>query len=119
MLDPETRAMEVAATIVHEATHAWPDHHGSAFVAARRQRIEAICYRAEAAFARRVPSAEDLVALYEACADFVLEQSEDDWSDAALRDRQAEALREFGTPRWFINAVMRIATMLPTGEERR
>lgn len=105
--------MHVAATVVHEATHAWLEHHSFEFVVERRQRIEAICYRSEAAFSRRIPNGGDEAALYDRCAELVLEEPKDDWSDESLRDQHVQELRELGAPEWLIKTVVRIATMLP------
>lgn len=113
MLRRETDAVDVAVTIVHEATHAWLEHHGFKFVVDCRQRIEAICYRSEAAFARRIPNGEETAELYERCASLVLNEAEKNWSDNAFRQRDIRELRALGAPEWLVDGVQRIATMLP------
>jgi hypothetical protein len=112
ILQPDTTPTEIAATIVHEATHAWLEHHGFRYTLERRQRIEAICFRAEAAFARRIPDGNDLAELYDRCAKMVLEEPSDRWSDQAFRERKLNQLRDVGAPAWLVNAVARVTAGL-------
>ena len=88
----DTKPVHIAATLVHEATHAWLDQLGIKYEPARRARMESVCYRAQSAFARKVPESEHAVAEYDACAQLVLEQPDEEWSDAAFRLRTAESL---------------------------
>ena len=113
LLDPDTQARDVAATIVHEATHAWLAYHGIMTTSERRQRIEAICFRSEAAFARCLPDGEEMATLYEDCASGILAEPAAEWSDEALRRAQVQDLRDLGVPKWFVNSVVRISTKLP------
>ena len=112
LLRPGTQPADVAAAIVHEITHAWLDHLGFEYTVHRRRRIEAICYRSQAAFARRLPGGEELAADCEACADAVLLQTEAEWSEHVFRLRAIAQLRELGTPEWLVRAVSGITTML-------
>lgn len=109
IVSADTNAMDVASTIVHEATYAWLESCGFTFAIGRRQRIEAICYRSEAEFARRIPDGEELSALYERCAQLVLEEGDAEWSDEALQARHAQELRELGAPEWLIKTFVRIS----------
>ena len=99
---PDTTDAEVAGTIVHETTHAWLEARGFAYHAERRRRIEAICYRAEAAFARRLPDGATLANYYEERAKDMLAQTDDELSDAALLARDVARLRTLGSPEWFV-----------------
>jgi hypothetical protein len=98
---------------VHEATHAWLDHLGFSYTPGRRARIEAICYRAEAAFAREIPECQDVAREYEMCAQLVLEQPDEEWSDAAFRSRTIARLVELGVPGWAARLVSRSSSVLP------
>jgi len=111
--DPETKPVHIAATIVHEATHAWLDHLGFTYTPARRARIEAICYRTESAFARKLPDSEDVAREYEMCAQLVLEQPDEEWSDAAFRSRTVARLVDLGVPGWAARLVSRSSSVLP------
>lgn len=92
----------VAATMVHEGTHAWLDALGFSYRADRRARLEAICYRAQAAFVRRLPNSAALVAHYEERVSWALSVGDNRWSDEWFRERDARALdaylRECGVP---------------------
>jgi len=103
----DTQPADVASVIVHEATHAWLDDLGFEYGANFRQRIEAICYRASAAFARRIPDGGDLAAVHERCAEMVLEQSRDEWSTATRRVQGLTELRNLGAPDWLVRLVSR------------
>lgn len=109
----ETKPIHVAATLVHEVTHAWLGSLGfSYFPSQRRARIEAICYRAEAAFARRVPGGEEAASEYEDIAR-AISDGFDIWSDEDIRARAHTALQELGVPPWLVKALSRASSLLP------
>ena len=95
---PATEPAHLAAVIVHEATHAWLEHLGFAYATERRPRLEAICFRTQAAFARAVPGGGPLAAHYEARARAVLAEGVAAWSNDAFRRRAADQLAELGVP---------------------
>jgi hypothetical protein len=103
----DTTDAEVAATIVHETTHAWLESRGFAYRADRRRRIEAICFRAEAAFARRLPDNSALVSHFEKRAADVLGQSDSDWSDDAFHASEVARLRALHAPDWVVEWIAR------------
>jgi hypothetical protein len=111
--DPGTKPIHIAATIAHEATHAWLDDLGFSYTPNRRARIEAICYRAESALARRLPGGEEVALEYEQCARLVLDQPEVEWSDEAFHSRAAEHFSELGVPRWLAKRFSRSSSVLP------
>jgi len=111
-LDPrfvlaETTSPEmIAATIVHEATHARLHRRGIGYEEDLRGRVEAVCVRRQLAFAARLPNGEQ-----------VREQAERDlewystrglWTNQALIERrrsgEIELLRYLGFPDWLIRA---------------
>jgi hypothetical protein len=104
--DSSVQAPELAATIVHETTHAWLNAWQFRYVAARRQRLEAICQRSAAAFLRRIPDGQTLAARYDEWADAILSDPESEWSDAALDQHHAEDLAQMSVPRWLIQLLM-------------
>jgi hypothetical protein len=58
VLDESTSVEQIAATIVHEATHARIARYGIDYEEPIRHGIEAICMRREMAFANRLPDGE-------------------------------------------------------------
>ena len=97
-----THAAHLAATVVHEAAHARLEESGVRYTADQRRRIEAICVRAEARFARRLPGGEELAAYYRDSAARILDDSDERWSDAAFRGRVLKSLLALGTPHWIL-----------------
>jgi hypothetical protein len=107
--DPATGVERIASAIVHEATHARLERYGIEYDEDQRARIEAICFRRELAFARRLP---DSAGLQQEIARYL------DWYSANpnyFRDAHAiernttggvEALRHLGVPDWLIRAVL-------------
>ena len=104
---PENTDAAVACVIVHETTHAWLEARGIRYRPERRRRIEAICYRAEAAFARRLFDGAALQEHYEERAKDVLAQGDEDWSDAAFLVNDATRLRSLGVPEWLVEWFVR------------
>jgi len=92
--DSGTSTAAVAATLVHEATHAWLEHLGFQYTAERRARIESICFRRELRFARRLPGTSDLAATIEQ----QLTRSPEYLTDEAFRERTLAELRRLGVP---------------------
>jgi hypothetical protein len=98
----------IAATIVHEATHARLQRCGIGYDEERRSRIEAVCFRREAAFAMKLPNGGPVREMAELqlgrCT------TNDFWTDAAFRarypDSAAEALRYLGLPRWLVRLLV-------------
>jgi hypothetical protein len=101
-----THAMDIAATIVHETTHAWLWHFGFGYRIERRGRIEAICYRREAAFARRL-GAETLATYYEERASDALDPTR--WTPEAFVERRRASLTSIGFPGWLTGILTRRA----------
>lgn len=103
----------IAATIVHEATHARLLRSGIDYSEDLRARVEAICLRREIAFATRLPngaqvreSAKRILESYNADAD---------WSDAALNEQYLkgtiEALRHLGVPNWLVRTLVAVRAL--------
>jgi hypothetical protein len=88
--------VQVALGIIHEATHARIADAGIPYTAERRARIEAICVKQEAAFARRLPGGEAL-------ARKRLENlAEPWWTPAKLADQALREARAEKVPGWAI-----------------
>lgn len=101
----ETSTADVAATLVHEATHAWLEHLGFQYTAPERARIEAICYRRALRFARRLPAATDLVAKIER----QLTRDPNYLTNDAFRERIIAELKHLGIPDWVVRLLDRSA----------
>ncbi len=108
LADPATTVERIASTIVHETTHARLERYGIKYWEELRTKIEAICFRRELAFARRLPNSAELqqeiaryLEWYQSNADY--------FSDANFRDRHIgggmEALRYLKTPDWLVRAM--------------
>jgi hypothetical protein len=90
------------APIVHEATHARIEGCGVHYEEKQRPRIEAVCFRRELAFAKKLPNGEQVQEQAE--RNLVEHAKQDPWTDAAFANRfdraHIEALRKLGVPDW-------------------
>lgn len=98
VLDPGASPGHLASTIVHEGTHAWLWRLGFGYDESDRARIEAICYRSEIAFVRRLADAEHLLPELEGA----LTRDPAEYSEAARRARTLAAFRAVGAPKWLV-----------------
>ena len=87
-----TTPAHLALTLVHEGAHARLARAGCRYHEAARGRIERVCVRQEAAFARRIPGADRLVDE----AEERLENPDELFSNRARRERELAALHELG-----------------------
>ena len=87
-----TSAGHLAQTLIHEGAHARLARAGFSYNEPARPRIERICVRQEAAFARRLPGATQLVGE----AEERLQYRDELFSNRARRDRELVALRDLG-----------------------
>lgn len=87
----------IAMTIVHEATHAKAIRHGIGYSERVRIRVENLCYRASAAFARKLPDSRRL----QAEVSRRMHYYETRWSDRAVQERDLKDLENLELPRWF------------------
>jgi hypothetical protein len=101
--DAGTSPAHLASTLVHEGTHAWLWRLGFGDEEVWRARVEAICYRSEFAFARRLPQRD--VAL-ECELEAALRADPAEWSDAAIRERKLQAIHSLGVPRWMARIIV-------------
>lgn len=101
--DPEL----IAAMIVHEATHARLWRCGIRYDGDRRRRIEAICFRRELAFARRLPNGQSA----REAAEDALAMGPSYWTNVASQDREVEGsiqvLRHL-EPNWLARLVLAV-----------
>jgi hypothetical protein len=113
VLADTTRPEQIAATIVHEATHARLMRCGIGYEAELRARVEAICFRRELAFAARLPNGEQVGV---EAKSRLIGFTSDYWTNEGFRDREdrgaADALRFLGTPDFLIRAVFRCRELL-------
>ncbi len=97
-LRDDITASHVASTLVHESTHAWLEALGFKYDVERWARIEATCFRAEQAFARKLPDPGDLIKR----AERQLARDPSYWTAHAARERELRTLRELGVPSWLV-----------------
>jgi hypothetical protein len=113
--DPATTIERIAATIVHEATHARLERYGIGYRAELRARIEAICFRRELAFAVRLPNSAELQQQIAQCLEWY-QAHPNFFSDATFRERHTaggiEALRHAGVPDLLIRAMLALKSIL-------
>ena len=97
----------VAAAIVHEATHARLWRCGIRYDEDLRQRVEAVCFRRELAFARRLPNGHRV----REWAEDALGTSSSYWTNVASHERELEGsiqvLRHL-EPNWVARIVLTI-----------
>lgn len=87
---------ELAAALVHEATHARLSRAGIATSDDNQARIERVCTEAAASFVEKVPETEALANRLRTSL------SRPWWTKSDLRNRKLEQLRANGVPRWLI-----------------
>lgn len=93
---------ELAAAIVHEATHARLARRGISTTANNQSRIEGICTEAAASFADRLPNGADLAEHLRRTL------STPWWTERAVRERKVEQLKASGVPRILVKASRRL-----------
>jgi hypothetical protein len=91
--------VQLALTLVHEATHArlWRAHIGRRL--AKRDQLEHVCIKSERQFGERLRGADRLAALAVVDAELVGSKW---WSRDALIQRRANEMRSLGLPAWLI-----------------
>jgi hypothetical protein len=105
VLAKTTSPEQIAATIVHEATHARLRRCGIGYDEQLRGRVEAVCVRRELAFARRLPHGDDV----RAQAEWALRHG---WSDTPFDERRRQELVEMGAPAWVVPALLAVGPVL-------
>jgi hypothetical protein len=94
---------QLAATLVHEATHARLYAAGIAYSSESRSRIETLCVREELAFLVRVPDSDDLI-------ERTKRKLENPWWTAeAVYERHLDSLEAAGAPTILTRAYQRLA----------
>jgi hypothetical protein len=87
---------QIAASIIHEATHARLESFGIQYNEQRRSRIERLCAKSELWLAERFPDGKKVA---EAAKSKLL-MDDSFWTNDAFEDRNLEALRELGKQSW-------------------
>jgi hypothetical protein len=104
----ETSTEVIAATIVHEATHARIHRCGIGYDEKLRPRIEAACLRRELAFAAKLPNGEKVRDYAERSLSLCATQ--DFWTNAAFGERHdkdhIQALRDLGVSDRLIRTIL-------------
>lgn len=86
---------QLAATFVHEATHARLWSQGIGYPVKLRERIERRCVREEIAFAERLPNGADLIA---SAQERLLRAW---WTEENELQRRVRQLEQLGRPLWY------------------
>jgi len=102
-------ALDLAMTIVHEATHARLSRLGFSYNKECRERLERLCVGAEIAFAGRVPGSEANIRKAQA----LLEKEW--WTPDNYADATVAELRERGVPAWLTSIVRRVGARRKVG----
>lgn len=101
----------LAATIVHEATHARLARCGFGYKEDMRSRIESVCHRRELDFAARLPDSADLQHEIERALERCRAQPEF-YANDRFRERKkqaaVEALRYAQAPEWLIAIALKL-----------
>jgi hypothetical protein len=111
----ETTTSElIAATIVHEATHARLFHCGIGYDEKQRSRVERICFRRELAFAGKIPNGAHVREMVERT--LPLSEDEKYWTNEGFEGRHnqvhTEALRDLGAPEWLVRTLLLLRGLL-------
>jgi hypothetical protein len=85
--------LEVASSVVHEATHARLHHKGISYEPSIRERVEMVCVGEEIAFLQRLGNTEELVARKRSSLESQW------WSETSLHQRRFQQLQAHGVPR--------------------
>jgi hypothetical protein len=113
VLQETTTVEEIAATIIHEATHARLERRGIQYVEDQRQRIEAVCIRRELSFIAKLAHVEPLQEARAGALEWCTSGAQDFLSDSNFAKRHeegsVEGLRYLGVPEWFIDFVLKAA----------
>jgi len=108
VLAETTSVAVIAATILHEATHARLMACGFDYAEGRRQRIEAICLRREIAFARTLPDGREV----RERAEWALEAPAATWADESLarlgHDDTESQMRHLRFPPWLMRCLLAV-----------
>jgi hypothetical protein len=92
---PSTSPVQIASTLVHEATHAYLERLGFSYHEHRRAQIERICVRSELVLLRRIGDEEGVVD-----AERRLTTPAEVFSQAAFQQRAEANLKKLGPVGW-------------------
>ncbi len=113
VLAETSRPELIAATIVHEATHARLLRCGIGYEEELRPRVEAVCLRRELVFAAKLPNGEQVRDFAERT--FVVCTTPGYWTDTAVSERRdrdyMEAVRNLGVPNWLVRTIFSLRTL--------
>jgi hypothetical protein len=98
---PRASVEAIAASLIHEATHARLFQAGFRNYATNKERHERICIREELAFARRLPDAGDLIQRLETRA------TQPWWNEEGRQARLAAFVDAYGLPNWLYRLLVR------------
>lgn len=105
----------LAATIVHETTHARLARCGFKYEEGRRSRIEVVCVRRELDFAARLPDSAELQQEISRILEWCRANPED-FSNKQFRERRnqgvIDALRYVQVPEWLIAITLKLRTAI-------
>lgn len=118
LTDDATPLVEIASTIVHEATHARLDACGFGYEEEDRRRIEHVCFRREVAFGRRLPDGADVIERAEQYLNSGYTFSDAEMNEWRNKGTEA-ALKELGAPNWLISIVLFFKKRRDERAERR
>lgn len=104
MCSADATPADVAATIIHEATHARLLRAGIDFEEERRARVERACFRAEIRFAKRLPDGQPIIDAVKRN----MQREQSFWTDDAFLQRDAGTLIKLGCPRWVVQLLKKI-----------
>jgi hypothetical protein len=107
-LNPNMTPPQLAAIILHEATHGLIYRRGISYKQPDKKRIESICFRAEMALGRRLPDGQSIVE----SAKLGLAQPESFWESSNIGklrllslEEKLSDLQKSGAPTWAIRLI--------------
>jgi hypothetical protein len=110
VLSEKTSIEDIALTMIHEATHGRIERCGIGYEEKLRSRIEAVCFRRQIAFARKLPNGTHLEDKFAQRLEYYT-VNPDYFSNLNIDKREiegrAEGFRYLGAPDWIIRVILR------------
>jgi len=117
LLAEESSATTIAATIVHEATHARLVRCGIGYKESIRSRVEIVCARRALASAAKLPDGKLVRENAQPLLDWLQQPAYAEyWTSEAFDKRlvegAAQMLRDLGVPTWLANLVLALRALM-------
>lgn len=110
-----TTISQLAATLVHEATHGRLNRLGFKYHEDRRLDIERVCLAEEIRFAKQLPDGQEIIR----DAESQMARPASDWTTASLNEARLDSLRQLNCPGWLVRLAERSLRRRTKHSEKR